>query len=227
MSPLLRLLLVPFLVVTPCALGQDSKGPKIPKDDPLPKWNEDSQDFTYLRKITDRTFVHEEAKLSFTVPVGWKELEPQRLARKIDPRVSAVLRIEQPEKDVVASLYWIPMKPGQKMSEWVRTTQSEGEYGEEYETLKAVYGGPPRVTIPTKAKIGPFEVFRIDITGDPERGNNYDGVLYLFDVEAGTTTWLLKARISFPKGDREKYQPYALEVIRGYALAPDRVSDGK
>ncbi|MSR53987.1 MAG: hypothetical protein EXS09_11960 [Gemmataceae bacterium] len=221
MSPFQRLLFVPIFCTAGSVFAQDLKLPRITKDDPLPKLAGDGQDVTFLRKITDRTFVHEEAKVSFTVPAGWKEIKPQRLARKIDRRVSTVLRIEETEKDVVASLYWIPMNPGQKMSEWVRDTPANGEYGEEYETIKAVYGAPPKVSLPTKSKVGPFEVYRIDINGQDR--DKHDGVLYLFEVKSGSTSWLFKARISYPKGDRVQYDPYALKVLGEYSMLPGGV----
>lgn len=225
MFPLQRLFFVPILCVTAGVLAQEPKSPKILKDDPLPKSVEDPQDITYLRRVAVRTFLHEEAKVSFTVPAGWKEIKPQRLARKIDPRVSAVLRVEAIEKDIVASLYWIPMNPGQRMSDWVRDTPVAGEYGEEYETLKAVYGPPPKVTLPVKSQVGPFDVYRIDINAS-ER-DKYDGVLFLFEVKSGDTNWLLKARISFPKADRPLYEPYVLEVLRGYSMLPEGVGSEK
>jgi len=213
MSPLQRLFLVPFLCASASVLAQDLKGPKDLKEDPLPKPVE--QDQTYLRKITDRIFVHEEAKISFTVPVGWKEIKPQRLRREIDPRISVVLRIEELEKDVMASLYWIPMNPGQKMSDWVR------------DSPKAVYGPPPKVSLPTKTRVGSFDVYRININGGPDRTEKYDGVLFLFEVKSGTTNWLIKARVSFPKGDRTQYDPYAMDVLRGYTMLPDGVGSEK
>lgn len=225
MSPLQRLVFIPVLCVSASVFAQDPKGPKEFKDDPLPKSVE--QDQTYLRKITDRTFVHEEAKVSFTVPLGWKEIKPQRLRREIDPRISVVLRIEELEKDIMASLYWIPMNPGQKMSDWVRDTPAAGEYGEEYETLKAVYGAPPKITLPTKTRVGPFDVYQIDINGGPDRGEKYDGVLYLLEVKSGATNWLLKARVSFPKGDRLQYKSYAMDVLRGYTMLPDGPASDK
>ena len=47
----------------------------------------DHQNLTLLRRITERTFIHEAARVSYTVPEGWKEIRPHRLERKIDVRV--------------------------------------------------------------------------------------------------------------------------------------------
>jgi hypothetical protein len=206
----LRLMLILGLAVQP-ALAQD------PKEEILTKPFEDRRDQTLLKRVTERTFVHEVAGVGFTVPDGWKEIHPHRLARKIDPRISTVLGVERGDRDMVASIFWIPMNPGSKLSEWVRDAAPGGEYGEEYETLKAVYG-KDRVTIPVKMRHGDFEVYRINISGGPDRGNRYDGALFVFAMENGDKSWLIKARVSFPKGERE----HAMEVLNGFSIAPPR-----
>jgi hypothetical protein len=204
----LRLMVIVGLVGQP-AFAQD------PKEEVLTKPFEDRRDQTLLKRVTERTFVHELAGVAFTVPDGWKEIRPHRLARRIDPRVSTVLGIERGDRDLVASVYWIPMNPGSKLSEWVRDTAVGGEFGEEYETLKAVYG-KDRVTTPVKSRTGDFEVYRINIRGGPDRGERYDGTLFVFATEVGDRSWLIKARVSFPKGEREP----AMEMFRGFSVAP-------
>src|SRR5829696_3711604 len=169
------------------AVGQDRKAPDA-GEEVLTRPFEDRRDLTLLRKVTERTFVHEAARVSFTVPHGWKEIRPHRLARRIDPRISTVLGIERADRDLVASLYWVPMNPGQKLADWVRDTPVGGEYGEEYETLRAVYG-KDRVTTPVRVKHGPFDVYRVHISGGPDRGERYDGTLFVFAVESGGQTW--------------------------------------
>jgi hypothetical protein len=191
------------------------------KDEISIKPTDDVRDQTLLRRVSERTFVHDATRVAYTVPEGWKEIRPHRLRRDIDPRISTVLRIERPDLDLVASLYWIQMNPGQKLSEWVRDTTVAGEYGEEYETLRAVYG-KDRVSIPVKMTSGQFEVFRINITGGPERGEKYDGALFVFAVESGGTTWLMKARISYPKGDRGRNDQYATSVLQGLSRVPPK-----
>jgi hypothetical protein len=203
------------------ALGQDRRAADA-RDEMLTRPFEDRRDLTLLTKVTLRTYVHEAARVSFTVPDGWKELRPHRLARRIDPRISTLLGIERGDRDLVASLYWIPMNPGQKLAEWVRDTPVAGEYGEEYETLRAVYG-KDRVTTPVRIRQGPFDVYRIQISGGPDRGDRYDGMLYVFEVESGGQTWLLKARVSYPKGtDGARNDHDAAEVLQGYVRMPAR-----
>jgi hypothetical protein len=218
--------LVAALAAWPVA-AQDAKVPGT-REEVLTKPFEDRRDLTLLKKVTERTYVHEAAGVSYTVPPGWKEIRPHRLARRIDPRISTVLGIERADRDLVASLYWIPMNPGQKLADWVRDAPVGGEYGEEYETLRMVYG-KDRVTTPVRIKQGPFDVYRIDIGGGPDRGDRYDGTLYVFAVESGGQTWLIKARVSYPKAaDGVRNDHVAAEVLRGYAKLPDRpgTSDG-
>lgn len=177
-------LLIPGLAVFTSSLAKDG-------DEILTKSSEDRRDQTHLKRITERTFAHEQARVSYTVPKDWKEIPPHRLARNIDQRASTVLRIEKPDSDLTASLYWIQLGPGQSFSDWIRDTPVGGEYGEEYETLKVVYG-KDRVSVPVKGKPGPFEVYRINISGGPERGEKYDGTLLVFEVTSGGQSWLLK-----------------------------------
>jgi hypothetical protein len=180
---------------------------------------EDRRDQTLLKRVTERTFVHEVARVSFTVPNGWKEIRPHRLARRIDPRVSTVLGIERGDRDLVASIYWIPLNPGARLSEWVRDKPVGGEYGEEYETLRAVYG-KDRVTTPVKLRHDAFDVYRVNISGGPDRGDRYDGALFVFEAESGGKNWLVKARVSFPKSDRGQGEEAAMEVLRGFTRLP-------
>ena len=220
MFPVRYLSLIPLLVVVPVTLAQV---PKDTKEEVLTKPLEDTRDLTNLKRINERAFVHVPTGVAYTIPEGWKEIRPHRLDRKIDKRINTVLGIEHGPRDHVASLYWIQMNPSQKLSDWVRDTAApiSGEYGEEYETLKAVYG-KDRVTVPVKMKHGPFEVYRIYINGGPERGEKYDGTLFVFEFERGGTHWLLKARVSFPKGERSVNDQFATEVLQGYTLMPDK-----
>ena len=195
------------------AVGQD------PKTDILSKPSDDRREQTHLRRITDRAFVHDLANVAYKIPDGWEELPPHRLARKIDQRITSVLAIRRTNGDLAATLSWIPMDPGQKLSDWVRDTAVAGEFGEEYETLKAVYG-KDRVTAPVKVPAGDFDVYRINIEGAPERGEKYDGALAVFEVQSEKRSWLLKARISFPKGDRIKNDQVVMDVLKGYSKIP-------
>jgi hypothetical protein len=205
------------------ALGQEP-AKDLPKDkDEVLSWPlDDRRDLTLLRRVTDTTFVHEAAQVSFTVPDGWKEIRPHRLNRKIDSRISTVLGIERSDRELVASLYWIPMNPDQKLAQWVRETPTGNplEYGEEYETLKAVYG-KDHVSTPVRLRSGSFDVYRINITGGPDPADKYDGVLFVFAVESGGATWLIKARVSFPKGDRTRTDAWAMDVLQGFKPVAD------
>jgi hypothetical protein len=205
--------LIPLLLAIPVVRAQDAK------EEVLTKPFEDRRDLTLLKRIAEKTFVHEAARVAFTVPEGWKEIRPHRLARKIDQRISTVLGIERADRDLVASIYWIPMNPRETLSFWVRDTESGGEYGEEYETLKTVYG-KDRVTKPVVVKHGAFDVYRMNITGGPDRGEKYDGALLVFEVESGGTHWLIKARVSFPKGEKGRNDQFANEVLDGFTRVP-------
>jgi hypothetical protein len=197
------------------ASAQDAKT-EDPRED-FSAWPfEDGRDLTLLRKVAERTYVHDAARVSFTVPTGWSEIRPHRLARRIDPRISTVLGIQRSDRDLVATLYFVPMSPGQKLADWVRDTPVGGEYGEEYETLRAVYG-KDRVTTPTRIKHGPFDAYQVHISGGPDRGDRYDGTLYVFEVESAGTRWLIKARVSYPRAASGRNDHFAAEVLQGYA----------
>jgi len=215
MTPV-RLVLFAALFGSSAASAQDpAKDPA--KEEVLARPLDDRRDVTLLRRVTETTFVHEAARVSFTVPDGWKEIRPHRLNRKIDPRISTVLGIEWADRELVASIYWMPMNPGQGLAHWVRETPtgSPPEYGEEYETLKTVYG-KDHVTTPVRLRSGPFDVYRINITGGPDPADKYDGVLFVFAVESGGATWLIRARVSFPKGDRARTDAWAMDVLQGF-----------
>jgi len=211
-------------LVAPVVAQEGAKESPRDKEEALTRPGDDRRDLTLLKRVTETTYLHQAARVSFTVPEGWKEIRPHRLNRKIDPRISTVLGIERADRELVASLYWIPMNPDQKLSQWVRETPtgSPPEYGEEYETLKTVYG-QDHVSVPVRFRSGPFDVYRINITGGPDRGDKYDGVLFVFAVESGGATWLIKARVSFPKGDKARTDVWAMDVLQGFRLAaPDR-----
>jgi hypothetical protein len=212
------------LCATVPAAAQD-KGTD-PREEVLTRPFEDRRDLTLLRKVAERVYVHDATGVTFTVPSGWTEIRPHRLARRIDPRISTVLGIERADRDLVASLYWVPMGPGQKLADWVRETPVGGEYGEEYETLRAVYG-KERVTTPDRVRHGPFDVYRVHVRGGPDRGDRYDGTLYVFEVESAGTRWLLKARVSYPKAEAGRNDQYAAEVLHGYARLPDAGPDAR
>jgi hypothetical protein len=222
MSPLVRscfALVIAGAVGGSPAVAQDRKDTK---EDILEKPHDDPRDLTLLKRVTETTFIHQLAGITYTVPTGWKEIRPHRLERKIEQRISTVLGIERSDRDLVASLYWIPINPGQKLSNWINDTpDARGEYGEEYETLKVVYG-KERVTLPVKSKLGAFEIYRININGGPDRGDRYDGSLVVFSVESLTTTWMMKARISFPKGEPAKNNQFVMDVLDGYNRVPEK-----
>jgi hypothetical protein len=219
MSPV-RLFLIAVLAAPVAAAQEAPKDPPKDAEEVLTRPLDDRRDLTLLKRVTETTFLHEAARVSFTVPDGWKEIRPHRLSRKIDPRISTVLGIERADRELVASLYWIPMNPDQKLSNWVReaATGSPPEYGEEYETLKTVYC-QDHVSAPVRFRSGPFGVYRINITGGPDRGDKYDGVLFVFAVESGGSTWLIKARVSFPKGDKARNEAWAMDVLQGFRAA--------
>ena len=163
--------------------------------------------------------MHEAARLTYTVPKDWKEIAPHRLTRKIDPRIMTILGIERADRDLVASIYWVPMTPTRKLSDWVRDAAGpDGEYGEEYETLKAVYG-KDKVTLPAKVKVKDFDVYKINVKGGPDRGDKYDGTLYVFEVKPADVTWLVRVRVSYPKADKGINDRIAEEVINGFGRA--------
>ncbi len=208
-------LIASALVALPSAYGQDVK------EDVLTRPSEDRRDYTLLKRLSERAFLHEPTGVVYAIPKGWQEIRPHRLERKIDKRINTILGIESHGRDLVASLYWLQMPATRKLSDYVRlkADPTNGEYGEEYETLKAVYG-KDRVTKPALMKYGPFEVYRMHISGGPERAEKYDGSLLVFEVDRNDKRWLIKARISFPKGDRAATDPIVAEVLQGYSLVP-------
>jgi hypothetical protein len=206
------------LLVAGLAVAQDPKDKK-PVDDVFTRPQVDRRDQTLLKRVSEKTYVHEAAQVAFTVPEGWKEIYPHRLERKIDPRITTVLGIERPDGELVASLYWMQMGGGQALSYWVRETADRGEYGEEYETLKTVYG-KDHVSAPVRSRSGPFDVYRINITGGQDRRDKYDGVLFLFAVESGGANWLVRVRITLPKGDKARNDAWAQEVLGGFTKVP-------
>lgn len=206
------------------ASAQDPKSPpRNDKEEVLTKPLDDRRDQTLLRRVSGRMLVHEAARVSYTIPDGWKEIPPQRLARSIDPQISTVLGVENPERELIATLFWIPMNPGRNLSYWVRDTAIKDEFGEEYETLKAIYGAA-RVSAPVRFKHGPFDIYRINIRGGPDGGKQQDGTLFIFEVESGGTThWLLKARVTYPKPDWGRNDDYAMEMLDGYRRLSEKV----
>jgi hypothetical protein len=179
----------------------------------------DSREHTLLKRVSEKTYVHEAAQVAFTVPEGWKEIGPHRLERKIDPRISTVLGIGSADREMLATLYFMQIPSGQGLSHWVRETADRGEYGEEYETLKTVYG-KDHVSVPVRFRSGPFDVYRMNITGGPDRGDKFDGVLFVFAVDSGGATWLVRARVSYPKGDKSRNDAWAQEVLGGFSQVP-------
>ncbi|MCS6898116.1 MAG: hypothetical protein NZM29_09100, partial [Nitrospira sp.] len=165
------------------------------------------------------TYLHELAGLTFTVPPGWKEIKPSRLSRKIDPRVNTVLRLDDPERDMTVAIYWLPLAGSEKVADWVREGSGDREYGEEYETLKTIYGGQ-RVSLPTRVRSIPFEPYRISIKSSTESGLKYDGALFLFEVGAGRTTFLVRLRFMYPAGDSLIHEQAMMDVLKGFAKAP-------
>ncbi len=215
-----------FLGLACAALAQPAKDPKEPKEprennkeEVLVKPDDDRRDLTQLRRTGEDSFVHEAAKTTYTIPKGWKEIRPYRLARKLDTRPSTVLGIERNDRDMVATMYWIAVPVGAKFSDWIREADVAGEFGEEYETLKVVYGAD-KVTKPVKMSAGGFEVHKVNVKGGPDRGDKYDGTLYLFQVASEEGRWLVKVRVSYPKAERNGEQ-WAEEVLGGYAKVPD------
>jgi hypothetical protein len=180
---------------------------------------EDYRDQSGLRRVADRVFVHAPTGVSFTLPDGWQETDAHRLERKIDPRATAVLRADRPDREATATLTWVKLHPNERVRDWVRDTPADGEYGEEYETLKAVYGRD-QVTPPVRLAHGPFTAYRINYfipTGGTER---LEGAVLLIPVEAGGATWLLQSHVSYPKAERGRRDEYVLAVLRGYGRQP-------
>jgi hypothetical protein len=229
----LRLFVIPLVAALAGATAlaaQDAPKPPAkdqakPAEEVLRGIPDDKRDATGLRRISETSFVHEASQVGFRIPAGWKEIRPHRLERVIDPRVITLLGIERADRELVASIYFIPMNPDQDLSRWVRETPTGGEYGEEYETLKTVYGRD-HVTIPARFKSGPFDVYRINIAGGPPGPEKYDGTLFAFAVESGGTTWLVKARISYPHGDKVQTDAWAMEVLQGFSKLPGATAVG-
>jgi hypothetical protein len=199
--------------------GLFAQAPTGTKEEILLNKNDDRRDMTLLRRSESNTneFIHQAAKVSFVIPKGWKEIRPQRLYRKLNPRTSTVLGIEllleREDRDLVASLYWLPIAVGEKLSDMVRAEDTGGEYGEEYETLKAVYG-KVNVTQPKIETYGAFNVYKITFKGGPRMADG--GSLYLFEVGSEEGRWMIKSRVSYPLTEKNANEKYAEEVIRSF-----------
>jgi hypothetical protein len=198
-------------------------GSTLCADEVLVRRDDDRRDQTKLRRLTDRSFRHESAPIQFTIPAEWQEISPHRLVRVLEPQPTTILGIEYAERSVVATLYWIPLPETAKLSDWITDQPVKGEYGEEYETLKTVYG-VKNITPPQKMKFGSFDVYKIGITGGPQASEKQTGSLYLFEASKGTSRWLLKARISstgpIPSDN------FAETVLKGYSMVEEEGSEG-
>lgn len=183
----------------------------------LTKKDEDRRDLTLLRRLTENSFVHEASRVTYTVPKDWKEIRPQRLERKIETtRTSTMMGIELAQRDVVATLLWLPMQTGDKLTDLIRDTAVAGEYGEEYETLKVVYG-KENISLPEKKSYSGRTVYKVSVKGGPDRGEKYDGALFMFESGSPEGRWLIKVRVSYPKSDTPAGNAkYADDVLAGY-----------
>lgn len=189
-------------------------GAKEAREEVLSKPTDDRRDLTLLRRLSDNTLVHDGSMLAYKKPTGWDEIRPQRLQRKIDVRSMTALGIERSDRDMVATIYWVQLNPTKKLYDFVRENSSEGEYGEEYETLRAVYG-KDRVSLPTKVRVNDIDMYKMSISGGPDRGDKYDGCLYVFAKTEKEITWLVRVRVSFPKAAKGTNDQFAEEVIKG------------
>ncbi|HVK15194.1 MAG TPA: hypothetical protein VM597_41025 [Gemmataceae bacterium] len=205
-------LLAAGLLAVP-AVAQD---PKDSKEEVLVKPTDDRRDLTLLKRLSDGSLLHEGAGLTYTIPKDWKEIPPHRLQRKIDTRIMTVLGIERADRDLVASIYWTPLEPNRRLSDFVRDAAGPaGEFGEEYETLKTVYG-KEKVTLPARVKVKDFDVYKINVKGGPDRGGKYDGTLFVFEVKPKEVTWLVRVRVSYPKGEKGAADKVVDEVVEGF-----------
>lgn len=224
-------------LAAPLSAQTEPKTPPPPstgtKEEVLLKKDDDRRDLTLLKRLNGNTFLHEGAKTTYAIPDLWHEIRPYRLKRDFDQRVSTVLGIERKDRDMVATIYWMPIPVGAKFSDWIRTTEIAGEFGEEYETLKVVYGAD-KVSKPDKMTYGNFDVIKMNVKGGPDRGEKYDGTMFLFEVNGVEGRWIVKIRVSFPKTDRtEVSDKWSEEVLGGFAriaeakVAPGTSSDEK
>lgn len=192
--------------------------PKTPRADVRTRPPEGLPNLTLISRVSERTLVHDLARVSFTIPAGWTEIPAQRAARKVDRRFSTLLGVQHSDRAMVASMVWTQLEPGDRPADWVREAPAKGEYGEEYETLKAVYG-VDRVSIPARFRNGPFDVYRIDVRGGSRAAGPAASTLFVFFVESRGTTWMLKARVTSTR--RDQHEADALAVLGGHALVPD------
>src|SRR5262249_475785 len=90
-----RPVLIAVIFGSVVAAQEPAKDSQKVTEEIVPRPVDERRDQTLLRRVTENTYVHEAAHVSFTVPDGWKEIRPHRLNRKIDPRISSVLGIER------------------------------------------------------------------------------------------------------------------------------------
>lgn len=199
------------------------------EDKPLKNKDDDRRDLTLLRRVTESTFVHEASRITLTIPKDWSEIRPQRLTRDLEPRTSTAMGIELKDRKVVATIYWLPLQAGAKLSDLIRDKETAGSYGEEFETLLTIYG-KENVRAPEKRVYNGRSVYKVNIVGGPDRENKYDGILYAFEVDGVEGKWFVKIRVSYPKpakGDTTNTnEQYAEQVINSLSDIPTAIRKG-
>jgi hypothetical protein len=164
-------------------------------------------DDTGLEAKPDRAFVHKESKTALQVPEGWTIIAPYRLRRT---STSTVLGLEKQNPLVSVTIVWSQLAKQEQFSKVVRAA-SEGDLGNEYDTLVAIYG-KNKVSRPITFKVGPYLVYKILIDDGPEKGL-YGGACYLFEAGSGDNRWKVKIRADFPQANREKFIKEVEEVV--------------
>jgi hypothetical protein len=69
-----------------------------------------------------------------------------------------------------------------------------------------------------KSTIAGYDVHKVSIYDGHEKGGNFHGTLYAFEVTGKNGKWMVKVRVSFPKGERDFNEKFGLEVMEGFAI---------
>ena len=158
--------------------------------------------------LSNRTYIHKEAKVALKVPDDWHVIAPYRLRKST---TSTVLGLERNDPRVVITVIWSPLG-NRPFSDIIRTADELDDLGDEYATLIAVYG-KGKVGRPTSYKSNAFSIYKILVDDGPEKEGRNAGALYLFETGSGENKWKVKIRAVYPQLNREEYIKQVEDVI--------------
>ena len=158
-------------------------------------------------------WVHRDAALVFRTPPGWLAITPQRLRRDSKTTVMGVERIG--DLRAIVNVSFSPLETRKFSDSISLTADTNGDFGEEYAMLRAVYG-KDRVGKPTSQVIGAFNVIKIRIESGPIPEDQSVGIVYLFETGGTDRRWKVKVRANYPKISETLYTEQLEAVLRAF-----------